>query len=105
MLPQQLITPLPILPLTPEQDPLKAPVDMPENFMENERAPPEKSVGVEDVEMTETELTAQAADTAAPAAGAAAAPLVPQAFMDAAAALEAEEEEDGELRDTQGLRK
>ncbi len=77
---------------------------MPVNIMEEEEAPPENQAGVEDVEMTEIELTMQAAATAAPAAGAAAVPPMPQEFIDAAAAIKVErveEEEEGELVDTQ----
>ncbi len=71
--------------------------------MENEPAPPEKAAGVEDVEMTEAELTARAAAAAVPSTGAAAAPSVPPGSADAAAAIEVEveEEEDGELEETQ----
>ncbi len=55
------------------------------------RHSPEKQANVKDVDMTEMELTAQAATAAGPVAGAAAAsPAVPQEFYDAAAAIEVE---------------
>ncbi len=109
MPPQELISPLAPLLLTPEPNLLLALKDMPDNFMEEDEAPPEKQANVEDVELTEMEPTAQAAAVAAPAAGAAAAPPpVPQASLDAAVAIEVEkveEEEEGELVDTQETEK
>ncbi len=77
--PQQVLSPLSTLPLTPEPNLLIAPKDMPENIMEQDEAVPERQADVEDVEMTEMGPTAQAAAAAAPAAGAAAAsPAIPQ---------------------------
>ncbi len=101
--PELLISLVTSLPTTPIPDPLVALTTMPENIMDTELTPPEKSAEVEDIEMIDTGLTVQAAAAAASAAGAVAAPLVPQGFVDAAAAIEVEtaEEEDGELVETQ----
>ncbi|MCP4540818.1 MAG: hypothetical protein GY832_27080, partial [Chloroflexi bacterium] len=84
-LPDQVISPLPTLPTTPQPDPLKAPLAMPDDIMDSETAPPEKAAGVYDIDMTDTEPTVQAAAVAASAAGAVVAPLGP---ADATAAIE-----------------
>ncbi len=48
--------------------------ELPAEIMEQDEAVPEKQANVDEVEMVETEPTAQAAAAAVPAAGAAAAP-------------------------------
>ncbi len=95
MSPDQVHSPALTLPLMPQPDPLKVPVDLPQQFMETEPSPPEKAAGAEDIEMASIEPTVQAAAAAVPAAGA----VAVQSKATLAIEVEEFEEEDRELSD------